>query len=252
MKKIISFSLWGNINIYCVGAIKNALLAKKYFPGWKCRFYYDNTVPKEIIDYLNNMDNTEMYFIEKPSGGKKFKDNGQFGMFWRFYPFNDDDVYIWLARDTDSRLSKYEYNEIEKFINSNKILHSFRDSNEKHCRGCGTSFKNYNNNIDNRVISGEKLNFYNLIKNIDKDNCPFYTDENFLNNILYNLYKEKYSWSPRKFNIKHDLPQLTYVGQMCTEKDVWLTGHPEKEKYLFSNNNIYDFNEINDFIKNLS
>lgn len=152
MKKIISFSLWGNINIYCVGAIKNAILAKKYFPGWKCRFYYDNTVPKEIIDYLNNMDNTEMYFIEKPSGGKKFKDNGQFGMFWRFYPFNDDDVYIWLARDTDSRLSKYEYNEIEKFINSNKIIHSFRNSNEKACRGCGTSFKNYNNNSDNRVI----------------------------------------------------------------------------------------------------
>ena len=81
------------------------------------------------------MDNTEMYFIKKRSGGKNFKDNGQFGMFWRFYPFNDDDVYIWLARDTDSRLSKYEYNEIEKFINSNKILHSFRNSDEKACRG---------------------------------------------------------------------------------------------------------------------
>ena len=73
----------------------------------------------------------------------------------------------------------------------------------------------------------------------------------FLNNILYNLYKEKYCWSPRNFNIKHDLPQLTYVGQMYTERDVLLTGHPEKEKYLFSNNNIYDFNEINNFIKNL-
>ena len=42
-----------------------------------------------------------------------------------------------------------------------------------------TSFKNYNNNSDNRIISGKKLNFYNLIKNIDKDYCPFYTDEPF-------------------------------------------------------------------------
>ena len=28
-KKIISFSIWGNIRLYCIGAIKNALIAQK-------------------------------------------------------------------------------------------------------------------------------------------------------------------------------------------------------------------------------
>lgn len=247
MKKIISYSLWGNIDIYCIGAVKNAILAKKYFPGWKCRFYYDNTVPKKIIDYLNNLDNTEMFFIEKPSGGKKFKDNGQFGMFWRFYPFNDDNVEIWLARDTDSRLSKYEYYEIEKFINSDNVLHSFRNENEKPCRGCGTSFKNFNKKTDTRIINGEKLDLFNLISNINRDHCPFYTDENFLNNILFPLYKEKYLWVPRKFNIEHELKQLTYVGQMVTENDQWLKGHPEKTRYLNNSKNNYNFSEIDNF-----
>ena len=51
-KKIISFSIWGDIRLYCIGAIKNALIAQKIFPEWICRYYYDSTVPNIIIDYL--------------------------------------------------------------------------------------------------------------------------------------------------------------------------------------------------------
>ena len=64
-KKIISFSLWGKIRLYCIGAIKNAILAKKFFPGWICRFYYDKSVPEKIINKLKELDNTELVFIEK-------------------------------------------------------------------------------------------------------------------------------------------------------------------------------------------
>ena len=60
-KRIISFSLWGKIRLYCIGAIKNALLAQKYFPEWICRFYYDSSVPLCIINYLNSLKNTELY-----------------------------------------------------------------------------------------------------------------------------------------------------------------------------------------------
>ena len=37
-KKVISFSLYGNDPKYCVGAIKNAKLAKYIYPDWVCRF----------------------------------------------------------------------------------------------------------------------------------------------------------------------------------------------------------------------
>ena len=39
MKKIISFSLWGNSPKYLIGALKNADLAKEFYRDWECHFY---------------------------------------------------------------------------------------------------------------------------------------------------------------------------------------------------------------------
>ena len=68
MKRVISLSLWGNIRLYCIGAIKNAILAKKIFPDWVVYIYYDNTVSRIIVNYLKKMNNVELKFIEKSSG----------------------------------------------------------------------------------------------------------------------------------------------------------------------------------------
>ena len=48
MKKIISFSLWGNNKGYYDGAVKNILLAQKIYPDWICRFYCANDAKKNI------------------------------------------------------------------------------------------------------------------------------------------------------------------------------------------------------------
>lgn len=219
MKKIISFSLWGKIRLYCIGAIKNAFLAKIIFPGWICRYYYDNTVPFEVIDYLKQLNNTELVYIEKPSGGTAFKDDGQFGAFWRFYPLNDDDVEIFLIRDIDSRLSYYEYQEITEFMKSDNVIHSIRDNGEALCRGCGTSFRNFIHGKDTRIIGGVKLNIHEMIKNIDKDHCPFYTEENFLNDTLYPLYKNKFMQSSRSFDTRQPKYCGPFVGAVVGEDD---------------------------------
>ena len=48
MKKVISFSLWGNNPTYNIGAIKNAELAKEFYPDFECWFYiHEETVPFE-------------------------------------------------------------------------------------------------------------------------------------------------------------------------------------------------------------
>ena len=224
MKKIITFSLWGNIPCYTVGAIKNALLAKKYFPEWICRYYYDNTVPEIIIEKLNSFDNTELIFIEKPSGAIKWKLPGQFGMLWKFYAFNDDDVEIWMSRDTDSRISPYEKKYIDEFINSDKIIHSFRNEKEPLLRGGMTTFKNYslidNEYRDNRIINGERLDIKEMMNYINKDNTPFYCDENFLKDKLLPIYKNYYSC-----NLRNDgcipFPSFcgAYVGVVVDEYD---------------------------------
>jgi hypothetical protein len=50
MKKIISYSLWGDLPLYTVGAISNAKQAKEIYPGWICRFYiHEPTVPQWVV-----------------------------------------------------------------------------------------------------------------------------------------------------------------------------------------------------------
>ena len=50
MKKIISFSLWGDNPKYTNGAIENADLALEVYPNWICRFYVGTSTPKEIVE----------------------------------------------------------------------------------------------------------------------------------------------------------------------------------------------------------
>ena len=51
----LSFSLWGDKPIYNVGAIRNAELWKTIYPDWIMVVYYDNTVPTETIEKLNEL-----------------------------------------------------------------------------------------------------------------------------------------------------------------------------------------------------
>jgi hypothetical protein len=238
MKKIIVFSLWGKIPCYTIGSIKNAILAKKYFPEWICRYYYDNTVPNEIIEKLKSLDNTELIFVEKPSGATKYKQPGQYGSLWRYIVFNDDDVEIWMARDTDSRISPYEKKYIDEFINSNKIIHSFRDEKEPLLRAGMMSFKNYSligdTYIDNRIVNGKKLDIKEMMNYINKDNTPFYCDEKFLKDKLLPLYKNFYSFNLRNDNsIVFPKECGPYVGAIVDENDYW---YDKNQGIIFINN----------------
>ena len=97
MKKIISFSLWGDNPVYTQGAIRNAELAKEIYPDWVCRYYIGKSTPNDIVVKLQNFDNTEVIVMEN--------DGDWTGMFWRFYPASEDDVDVMISRDCDSRLN---------------------------------------------------------------------------------------------------------------------------------------------------
>lgn len=115
MKKIISFSLWGDNPKYNIGAIRNAELAKQYFPEYVCHFHYNDTVPKQYIDSLKEFDNTKLLKT----------DTAVFGAFWRFRSMVEGTIV--LSRDTDSRLSMRERLIIDDWIDSNKKLITIRD-----------------------------------------------------------------------------------------------------------------------------
>ena len=56
MSKYVSFSLWGSNPVYCIGAIKNAMMMSQTYPGWKMVVFYDETVPVNIVNKLNELD----------------------------------------------------------------------------------------------------------------------------------------------------------------------------------------------------
>jgi len=119
MKKIISYSLWGDNPKYCVGALKNAEMRKIFYPDWIARFYVHKDVDKKYIEKLKSTDNTEIIIKEGSADWT--------GMFWRFEAISDEDVSVMICRDTDSRLSHREVAAVKEFEESGMMFHIMRD-----------------------------------------------------------------------------------------------------------------------------
>lgn len=130
MKKLITFSLWGEDPKYCVGALRNAELASELYPGWICRFYFTpldgndhflskNGILNQTIDRLLRMSNTDIIAVNEPPNWK--------GMFWRFLPASEDDVDVFISRDCDSRLSLREMTAVQEWLDSPRLIHVIRD-----------------------------------------------------------------------------------------------------------------------------
>ena len=121
MKKVISFGLWGTHARYNIGAIKNAELALVHYPEFECWFYiHTDTVPKNIIDQLQNMPNTKLILRSGYFDSLKL-------MTWRFESIDDPEVEINLSRDTDTRILLREKLAVDEWLNSGKLFHIMRD-----------------------------------------------------------------------------------------------------------------------------
>ena len=118
MKKVISYSLWGNNPIYTQGALRNLEMAKEIYPEWTCRFYLDKNVPEDIVTKLKD-NGAEVY--------KYMKDGDWYAMFWRFLPASDPDIDVMISRDCDSRLTIREKEAVEEWLQSDKLFHIMRD-----------------------------------------------------------------------------------------------------------------------------
>jgi len=204
MKKIISFSLWGDNPKYTVGAIKNAELIDTIYPGWIGRFYCGKSVPIDIIEILKTYTNVEVI---------EMGENGDWsGMFWRFYACEDSDVMI--SRDTDSRLNLREKNAVDEWLNSDKDFHIMRDHPYHNALILGGMWG---------VRNGILKNIVDLIKNYNKGDF-WQVDQNFLREQIYPIvvntsfvhdsYHNINSWS-KNFSIERI--DQEFVGDVFDE-----------------------------------
>lgn len=173
MKKIISYSLWGNLPLYTVGAISNAKQALEIYPDWICRFYiHKPSVSDWVIEELQKQPNTEIVF---------YSDNlGWGGMLYRFYPATQDDVSIMLSRDTDSRLTLREKACVDNWLNSSKNLHVIRDACVHQSQMMGGLW-----GARNGYLKWIKPHIDKLILQMRTGNARKGCDQDFLNSKVY-------------------------------------------------------------------
>jgi len=124
MKKVVSFSLWGDCKHYTFGAIENAKsIGSEFYSGWESWFYTHPSVSQDIQEKI------------KEVGGKIIlsESSKDFSMlFERFKPMLDSKVSIFVSRDCDSRISDKEYQAVLEWENSDFQFHSMRDHFHHH------------------------------------------------------------------------------------------------------------------------
>jgi len=116
---VVSFSLWGDRPFYLKGALENIKLAEEIYPGWKCRFYVNKTVPEDYITQLKDT-GSQVERITDDLGP-------YYGMYWRFFVNDDSDVDKYIIRDSDCRLNYREQACVNEWIESGKSFHTIHD-----------------------------------------------------------------------------------------------------------------------------
>lgn len=225
MKKVISFSLWGDNYRYTGGALQNADLAKIIFPDWVCRFYVGRTTPSELVDLLRTYNNVEIIEVDKPCDWT--------GMFWRFLAAGDPTVDIMLSRDTDSRLSYREKFAIEEWIESDNLFHIIRDHPYHGIQILGGLWG---------AKKGLLTDIGNLIDNYQKNNHHG-IDQNFLGEYIYprvyqtaTVHDEFFEKIPfptksEKRNEDHFVGQAYWGdGRIWDKREITISDYLEKDK----------------------
>ena len=190
MKKIISFSLWGDAPIYNCGAIENCKLAQKLLSDWICRFYIGSNTDKKTIEILETFSNVEIINMNTEATMKS--------MIWRFYPCSEDDVSIVLSRDTDCRLSEREVEAINMWLNSDKDFHIIRDHPYHNAPILGGLW-----GVRNKILKDMKK----LLEDFEYTNTPDRKqyDQIFLGNIIYSMVKDRAFVNDEFFENKNKL-----------------------------------------------
>jgi hypothetical protein len=216
MKKIISFSLWGDNPKYTIGAIRNAELTPIIYPGWISRFYCGESVPTDIIKTLISLPNTEVVMMDV--------DGDWTGMFWRFYACEDSD--IMLSRDTDSRLSNREKLAVDEWLESDKDFHIMRDHPYHNTEILGGMWGVRNGllkNMKQLINDYTKGDFWQVDQNLLREKIyPLVVNNSFTHDTYLNYNTNSKQFPSKSINKE-------FVGDVFDENE---NRHPEYYKFI--------------------
>jgi hypothetical protein len=211
MKKIISYSLWGDHPKYLLGALENVKNQQQLFPEWKCRFYCHSHINIKWLKELFQSGAEVILKDEEPF----LKQMDAPGMFWRFEVLKDKDISICMVRDTDGRLTQREVNCVKDWERTGKEFHIIRDHIQH-----GTKIMGGMWGATSQFI--QRIDYDDLLKQFNNltYNNIYATDQEFLARMIYPLVKDtacihddwdRYREHARK--IPHFRINGEYIGQ---------------------------------------
>jgi Flp pilus assembly protein TadD len=121
-RNIVCFSLWGDDKKYTYTAVLNAKLTPSIYPGWKARFYIDESVPSEIAQALHDY-GAQVVMVQRD-------ERTYLKLFWRFLAASDRNIDYFICRDCDSVINKKEKAAVDDWLASGKPFHIMRDHPE--------------------------------------------------------------------------------------------------------------------------
>ena len=136
-QKVIGLSLYGDNPLYYESIEKIAQQARKYYPGWTLRIYYDPSsinettickyeCLKENNEYLNNIDFCNVNKIPFGSTIQSWSAMHMHKMSWRWLPIVDSFVDYFMSRDTDAWVNEREHASVQVWLQSNTLFHIMR------------------------------------------------------------------------------------------------------------------------------
>lgn len=231
MKKILSFSLYGENPIYNFGCVENAKLHKKIFKDWEMRVYYNNSVPNETISELKNM-NVNLIEVNE--------DTNYFASLWRFRAFNDPESGYFISRDCDSRISLRDEQSVEDWIASGKKFHIIRDHPIGH--GWVMNAGMWGAIIDNNFDILLSITNYLKENNLPEEKS---IDQRYLKDIIYPIAKQNLFLNDTFFNYEgigvpinrdREIDNYEFIGEPFTEKNEFFQHYRDDIKRKFGYN----------------
>ena len=198
MKKVITFSLWGNLPRYTIGAIKNIELVPKFYPDFEVYIYiHKESVPADIVNKIKEFSYVTIIFKE----GDLLKIKP---MTWRYEAIDNKDIELIISRDTDTRILEREKLAVNEWIKSGKLFHIMRDHPDHGAKIFGgmfgtrkipaiKSWKYLLSKYKQRGVRGYGPKFLaTFIYPKIKDNCMIHTSFKFFENEDYKPFPIQY------------------------------------------------------------
>ena len=242
MKQVISFSLYGKEMRFLVGAIKNAELAQRFFPGFTVRFYYGRSVPKWVISTLLVFPHVELIKVDDTENS--------IARTWRFMACTDKNVDVVLSRDVDARLSLREAEAHQEFMESGFNFHIIRDHPIGHQYLISAGMFAMKTAAYGELMHKELLSH--------EFNDEYMADQNFLNHKIYPqiandclFHDEYYQFdiippSEQRFIKRQRLAQMCHIGCALDENDMYVYDTDKAASMLESGHVTYMYDWGND------